>query len=178
MKKLLLLFISFFGFFFDACQEETVHPNVINQNYVGGEVVVGLNKTQSFEEFLDVILRLGDFKSIEVVNMNYNSYLPPDKKNFINDVLAHYTFIENSTTMKFDEEKGSWNIEFWISGFTKNNINDWKEIVRKLKLKHVPNNYQSILLRIAPGKEKEWIEKLNGLQIFRYVELNYIMRSF
>ena len=178
MKKLMIYIMSFFNLLFFGCEEEIIKPTNNFKTYVEGEIVVGLKKDLSFEEFIDTVFAVNEIYGIEVSNINYSSDLPENERNFLEECLSSYGFIDRYTTLKYNSDENRWEIEFWISGFTKRNVNDWSDIIRKLKLKHVPNNFQNILLRIAPGKEKEWIKKLNELQIFRYVEENYIIREF
>ncbi len=176
MKKILVYIFSSLSILFGSeIEETTAKRSLTSRKYVEGEIVIGLKKSQKLEDFLQAVQYIGEFQSIEVGNINYSSYIRDAKPDFINDFLARFDFVDKFTRLRFDSKNGIWNIEFWISGFTPADIGKWKEIVHYLKLKHIPNNSQSILMRVVPGKEKEWIKKMNNLNAFRFVEMNYYL---
>ena len=170
--------MSFFNLLFFGCEEEIIKPTNNFKTYVEGEIVVGLKKDLSFEEFIDTVFAVNEIYGIEVSNINYSSDLPENERNFLEECLSSYGFIDRYTTLKYNSDENRWEIEFWISGFVKENIEDWHQLLKDLNLKHIPNRFQSALIRVEKGKETTWIENLSNSNLFRYVELNYIMRPF
>jgi len=170
--------MSFFNLLIFGSEEEIIRPTNNYKTYVEGEIVVGLTNSLSFEEFLDTVFPLGEIKNVEVSNINYSTDLPENKKEILEKYLSQFDFIDRYSRVKYLEDDKMWNIEFWISGFGKENISDWYKIVKELNLKHIPNRSQSVLLRVEKGKEKYWINKLSALKLFRYVDLNYITTVF
>ncbi len=169
--------VSFFNLLFGGCEEEILRPKSNLKSYVEGEIVVGWKKNLSLEEFIETVFNENEINVIEAGNVNYVSGLPETAGKVFEEQLSAFPFIDRTTTYNYNKELKRWEVEFWISGFVKENIKDWNTLLCRLQLKHSPNGFQSGLIKVIKGKEKKWIKNLSQSELFRFVDLNYLVKS-
>jgi hypothetical protein len=166
------------SFILFSCTDTSTEPTQENKTFIEGNVGFGLNDSISFEQLIDTIYSFGKVYKIDIVTIQYTTELSKDSLQFIKDHLIAYTFIDSATTLKYDDSKSEWLINFWIFNFRENNIFDWFQLLQDLQLNHKVYSFQVGLLEVEPGKEKYWIDELLKINLFRWVDYNYITHIF
>lgn len=146
--------------------------------YVKGEVIVGLKDSVSLEQFAYFVYSLNNISIINIVSLQYYSTLPKDSMQTIKSNLESRKYITpGSVNVDYIESESKIHVKFWVKEFSYDDIKDWELIRTQLQLFHFPNEFQSGLLKVEVGKEKEWINILSNYNLFRFVELNYILHT-
>ncbi|VAX27520.1 hypothetical protein MNBD_IGNAVI01-1402 [hydrothermal vent metagenome] len=147
-------------------------------NYVQGQVVFGLKDSVTLINIADYIYSLDNISIIEIVSFQYISSLPIDSIQIINTTFESKSYIwEGTTRTSYIDNETKIFVEFWIKDFTEEDIMDWKLLKERFQLNHSPYYFQSGVLNVEVGKEKEWVSNLSNLDLFRYVELNGITHT-
>jgi hypothetical protein len=153
-------------------------PENPSLNYVQGEVVVGLKDSVSLEEIADYVYSLNNISINEISSLRYYSILPKDSIQSIKSNLESKNYIWHGTVnVSYLESESKILVEFSIKDFSSNDINDWKLLKTHFRLFHSPYHFQSGVLKVENGKENEWINILSNSNLFRFVELNYIVHT-
>jgi len=165
---------------FISCSDEkdiTSHENE-PINYVQGQVVFGLQDSITLINIADYIYSLDNISIFEIVSFQYTSNLPIDSIQIINTTFESKSYVWDGTTKtSYINNEAKILVEFWIKGFTEENIKDWKLLEERFQLNHSPYYFQSGTLNVEVGKEKEWLDNLSNSDLFRYVELNGITHT-
>jgi len=147
-------------------------------NYAQGEVSFGLKDSVSLEEVANYIYSFNNISIGEIVFFQYYSNFPHDSIQSIKSSLESKNYINSETlTITYDNNESRIVVKFWIKNFRKDDIKNWELLKTQFHLVHLPNEYQSGLLIIPIGKEKEWVNILSNSNLFRFVELNYITHT-
>lgn len=155
-----------------------INPENPEIEYVQGEVVVALKDSVSLEQFANFVYSLNNISIRNIVSFQYYSTLPKDSMQTIKSNLESRKYITpGSVNVYYIESESKILVEFWVAEFSYDDIKDWELIRTQLHLFHSPNKFQLGLLKVEIRKEKEWINILSNYDLFRYVELNYIMHT-
>ena len=180
MKNIIsiLLAILLFG-----CSEKKSSENNLVTNYTEefapGEVAFGIKDAVSLESFAAYIYSLNDITINSVVFFEYSLILPQDSIQILKSLLESKRYIDSgSVSFSYLEEEQKTIVKFWIGKFSSEDQSDWQSIVKQFNLSHYPNYFQSGILKVEVGKEKEWINYLSDKGLFRFVELNYVTHTF
>lgn len=169
--KTFILTLVLLPFIFYGC--DSVNESE-SRKYVEGDVSFTPNDDVSFEKLIDTVFTFGTIYQIKFT-ANKSSSLPKDSLNYINSSLSHYNFIDTSVTnVTYDSIQTKWEIHLWIRGFCEENIPDWYNLQNQLNLQPVPTYFGYGLLKVEPGKEKYWINKLLDSGLCDWADYNYI----
>jgi hypothetical protein len=188
-----IIMIIFFAVFLMGCSTDDslleINPNNENEDtvghwqgdtleYVEGEIGFGLKDSVTLIELANYIYSLEDIYVNEVVLFQYYTRLPQDSMQIIKSVLESKSYIwDGMVYVSYIEADSSILIEFWIKDFKSGDRQNWIATKERFELIHVPYDFQLGLLKVEIGKEKEWIDKLIQVNLFRFVELNYITHT-
>jgi hypothetical protein len=180
MKYIIIFFLAFILF---GCSEKKNSENNLltnpSEEFAPGEVAFGIKDSVSLERFAAYIYSLNDITINSVVFFEYSFNLPQDSLQILKSLLESKQYIDSGTvSFSFIEEEQKSIIKFWIGKFTSEDQSDWLSIVEQFSLSHNPNYFQSGILKVKVGEEKEWINYLSSKELFRFVELNYITHIF
>ena len=180
MKNIIsiLLAIILFG-----CSEKQNSENNLltnpSEEFAPGEVAFGIKDTVSLERFATYIYSLNDITINSVVIFEYSFNLQQDSLQILKSLLESKNYIDSGTvSFSSIEEEQKTIVKFWIGKFNSEDQSDWLSIVEQFSLSHYPNYFQSGILKVEVGEEKEWISYLSDKELFRFVELNYITHIF
>lgn len=151
------------------------HPN----DYVKGDVVFGLRDSVSLTNFANYIYSFKNISIKEITFLQYYSNFPHDSLEAIRSALEAKNYIKpNKVNVFYKSAESRIVAEFWINSFSKDEIKDWTLLKSHFHLIHIPNKYQSGLLKTPVGQEKKWMDILLKSNLFRFVELNSITYAY
>ena len=179
MKSIILFFLVIILF---GCSEKKSSENDFLTNpkeeFAPGEVAFGIKDTVSLESFATYIYSLNNIYIKSIVFFEYSLNLPQDSIRILKSVLKSKQYIDSGSVSILNIEEGQKTIiRFWISNFNPEDLSDWQIILKQFNLSHYPNYFQTGLLKVEVGKEKEWINYLSDKELFRFVELNYVTHT-
>ena len=177
MKKLILVSIVLLVFIGCSDKGIIIDP-FFGQNYYPGDVVFGLKDSVSLDEFANYIYSLNNIFIGKVSRLRYKTEFPQDSLQIIKSELESKLYIRSDVSkVTFLNDESKILVEFRVKNFGAEDIKDWESLTERFQLQHSPQMFQLGILKVEVGKETEWINYLSNSKLFRFVELNYIMRA-
>jgi len=154
----------------------TNNPVVPSSGYYKGEVAVFMKDSVSLNNLADYLANENNISIGRINSFQYYSSLPVDSIQTILSVLDSKLYIQNATadTVSINGQTRILT-EFWVNNFKNEYRSDWELLKTRFQMRHNPYYKQLGVLKVEEGKEKIWIDKLIASNLFRIVELNYIV---
>ena len=152
-----------------------INPVKPTEDYYKGKVAVLLEDSTSIED-VNNLLSSFDYISIDRINsFQYYSDFPIDSAQTILLAFESKQYLQNTTTDVVNiNGQSKLLIDFWLTNFTSEDIQDWSKTKTRFKLTHNPHYGQIGTLGVEEGQEKEWVNILSNSKLFKVVELDYI----
>ena len=149
--------------------------NPLVPEYIPGDVVIGLKENVTLEVAADYILSFKNISIYNIVSFEYYSSLPKEMMDSLKSSLEAKPYIySGDLRVSYVDSLSKIKIDLWIVNFGIEAKKDWALTKEQFQLTHMPNPYQSGLLKVEYGKEEEWVHILSQSNLFSFVELNNI----
>ena len=144
-------------------------------NYVQGEVSFQLQDSVSL---LGLATYLSKFDSVsidEVFYFKYHAVVPQDSLAALYTALDSKPYImSGSDHVLYSPSNSEAVIELWIKTFKSNDLEDWSALKKRFSLVHLPYYFQSGKMKVATGREQEYVKIFLTSNLFKNVWLQYI----
>lgn len=154
------------------------NPVVPSSGYYKGEVAVFMKDSVSLDNLAEYLANENNISISRINSFQYYSNLSVDSIQTILAVFDSKSYIQNASADPVDIN-GQLKIltEFWVTNFGNQDRSDWATLKTRFQMQHNPYYKQLGILKVEEGKEKVWVDKLLASNLFRIVELNYIVHA-
>jgi hypothetical protein len=171
MKRCIYIIPALFALVFSCSEDES--PQTKEKRFVAGDVLVGIRAEVSIDQVFDLMNEKG--VTIDMMSGFFTySLLPNDSLDYINNQLATKSYLNqrgwNSQVGSIVEDRIRLTTFFFEMDLPAQT--DWLETMEKSQLKDLEAETKSVLVKVTPGTEFEWIEFFKSHPYVTWTELN------
>lgn len=170
MQRNLLKILSL-TIFLTSCQKEELKNK--ERKFVPGDLIIGVKSTIS----IDKVFNLMNQNQLAIDQMSgFFSYslLPNDSLGFINNQLISKSYLNQrgwSNQVGYIANDRILLTTFFFA-MDKSSQIDWLKTAEKSKLVDLQTDTKNLLVKVAPGTEKEWMRYFESHPFVTWAELN------
>lgn len=170
------IFSAIFIFLFAiSCKKENVNNNSTNQNFVKGEVIIGIDSNITIEQAFNYINSDG-LTIAEVSGYVYTTTIPADSISYINAILNSKKYIDTGAFSAYVFPYYLTQVVYNASLLWNMSIPAQQDFIATKNLLKMTDNLSStkyMLLKFT-GQEEYWKNKFQTLSWVKWTELNTI----
>ena len=160
-----------------GCEDDNTQPPVKKMEFVPGQVAIGIKSEITIDQVFDLM----NEKEVFIEQMNgffYYSTFSNDSLDYVREVLSTKEYTDG-----WGPDGGSASIFVTTNRITVTEFffnmdlsaqEDWLLTLDQLHLEDLGNVAKDVMINVAPGTEKLWLEAFREHPYVEWVELNYI----
>jgi hypothetical protein len=172
-KIFLIIFIFLFAV---SCKKNNAGNNSTTQNFVKGEVIVGIDSTIAIEQVFNDINSDGLIIA-EVSGYVYTTTIPADSIPYIKTILNSKKYIDTGAFLASVVPNYQTQVVYNESVLWNMSIPNQQDFITTKNLLRMTDNFSStknMLLKVPTGQEEYWKNKFQTLSWVKWTELNFI----